>query len=972
MSNSTIFDVSTLYKYIDSTSLDYTKQLLPGCTCGKCFAPTDRALQTIESNGTVDLLRDSSTNLISVSVNNLVIPVRLNNKQISANQFADREILAAETINGENRILWREVSTGKIRTWLLDSKWNFVNNNNPLVDPNSTAGLLLTQQFLSDTTTPLPINTTLQVLDPNGSVQLLRDTVTDLVSVRINGSTLAVRFNGAQLKSNQFADRQILAAETINGENRILWREVSTGKIRTWLLDSKWNYVNNNNSLVDLNSSQGTLLQQQFQLISEPIVESNSITLKSLFDFSKTFFLHSNPTATKTIFLDFDGHYVANTPWENGGNLRLSGFYSSINDTSRTEIQRIWARVSEDFAPFNVNVTTQDPGADALINSGGTDDRWGIRVAFTNNINLLTGTAIKNAGGGGTAYYGSFNWATDDVALVFNRGAYTAAETASHEIGHTLGLRHDGSGTTTEYYGGHGGTGPTSWGTIMGAAWLGNDEVVTQWSKGEYTGANTTQDDLAAITGPNGFTYRVDDHGNDFNTSTVLTGTQFSAFGIIERNTDIDMFKFTTGAGLVTFDILNSVRSYINNNGLYEVQYLTTQGPNLDIAATLYRENGSILQVFNPSDLTTASFSTTLEAGTYYLGIDGVGVGNPLGSTPTGYTDYGSLGQYIINAKLPSESTPPSTNTSLQVVDPNGPTQLVLDTTTDLISIQTTIANSPLIFKGAQVKSNQFNDWQILAAENIAGNNKILWKQLSTGKLHTWAVDGNWNYIKSEAIVAPSSTQGIILQNQFMVDSTGKPLVVGSNIQTIDPNGSVKLIRDNSTDLVSIEVAEVSTPIRFKGVQVKSNQFKGWQILAAETVNTNQNKILWKELSTGKLHTWAVDSNWNYISSEAIVSPSSTQGLVLQQQFNVDSSGNPIIAQAPATTIDPITGLAHIELAPVDTVGEVWYSNPIQAIGAADTVEHIMSVDSYIPLLETNTLTSVIMNNDVFSNTNNI
>ncbi|WP_216902251.1 hypothetical protein, partial [Synechococcus sp. CCY 9618] len=169
-----------------------------------------------------------------------------------------------------------------------------------------------------------------------------------------------------------------------------------------------------------------------------PIVLSGPVSLGTSFDLSKTFLLHSNPNATKSIFLDFDGYSLSSTPWENGGALSLGSFYSSLDNNALAEIQRIWQRVAEDFAPFDINVTTQDPGSDNLRKSGAGDSRWGIRVAFTSNVNLLTGRAITNAGGGGTAYYNSFNWATDDVALVFNRGDYSAAATASHEVGHTL------------------------------------------------------------------------------------------------------------------------------------------------------------------------------------------------------------------------------------------------------------------------------------------------------------------------------------------------------------------------------------------------------------------------------------------------------------------------------------------------------------------------------------------------------
>ncbi|WP_216905049.1 hypothetical protein, partial [Synechococcus sp. CCY 9618] len=115
----------------------------------------------------------------------------------------------------------------------------------------------------------------------------------------------------------------------------------------------------------------------------------------------------------------------------------------------------------------------------------------------------------------------------------------------------------------------------------------------------------------------------------------------------------------------------------------------------LDIAASLYRANGSLLQTFNPADLTSASFSINLDAGTYFLGIDGVGAGNPFASNPTGYTDYGSLGQYMVSGSVqpkvtpqPNTNTGTGTNTTLQVLDPNGSVRLLRDTGSDLVSVQ--------------------------------------------------------------------------------------------------------------------------------------------------------------------------------------------------------------------------------------------------------------------------------------------
>ena len=115
-----------------------------------------------------------------------------------------------------------------------------------------------------------------------------------------------------------------------------------------------------------------------------------------------------------------------------------------------------------------------------------------------------------------------------------------------------------------------------------------------------------------------------------------------------------------------------------------------------------------------------------------------MGFGTPLASTPTGYTDYGSLGQYLVSGTLQSTTQPPPT-TTLQVLDPNGAAQLRRDTSTDLVSVQVNGVTSAVRFQGAQLKACQFSGWQILGAETDGSNqNQMLWKELSTGRLHTW------------------------------------------------------------------------------------------------------------------------------------------------------------------------------------------------------------------------------------------
>ena len=356
-------------------------------------------------------------------------------------------------------------------------------------------------------------------------------------------------------------------------------------------------------------------------------------------DLSQTFLLNSVPGANQTIYLDFNSHTTTGTMWNTSYGkssiftpaFDLDGNTAVFSNAELERIQYIWQRVAEDFSPFNVNVTTQEPTLDRLIKSSTTDTAWGIRVAIGGSSYDWFG-----AGAGGVAYIGSFNWDSDTPTYVFTsqlgggNEKYTA-DAISHEVGHTLGLNHDGRTTPSEeYYAGHG-SGETGWAPIMGVGYYQN---LVQWSKGEYLSANNTQDDLAIITTQNGFGYRVDDTGNTLGTAKALTvsGTTVSASGIIERNTDVDFFSFTTGAGAISLTISPS--------GL---------GPNLDILAELYNSGGTLVASSNPADLLAASISTTVSAGTYYLKVDGVGKGDPLG---TGYTDYGSLGQYGITGTI--------------------------------------------------------------------------------------------------------------------------------------------------------------------------------------------------------------------------------------------------------------------------------------------------------------------------------
>lgn len=343
---------------------------------------------------------------------------------------------------------------------------------------------------------------------------------------------------------------------------------------------------------------------------------------------AETFNLSTNPSSTKTLYLDFNGHHSINNDW--GHDIVFPAFDrdgnpSAFSDAELIEIQLMFQNVAEDFAPFDINVTTKEPPLDALIRANINDNVFGMRVVQTQ------ATGGFGNGIGGVAFLNSFGPNEDTPCFSFNQGVNNGAMTISHEAGHTFGLRHDGlSGQA--YHPGTG-TGTTSWGPIMGAPFGKN---LVQWSRGEYTGADNNEDDYAVITQErNGMSFKADDFGNTIATAADLpiVGRTVSTHGFITRPTDVDMFKFKAGNGISTFNI----RAFRGN-------------PNLDIVANIYNSAGTLVATSNPLNDVNASFSINLANGTYYLSVDGTG-------KDPDYTQYGSVGFYTIDADIPRPAT---------------------------------------------------------------------------------------------------------------------------------------------------------------------------------------------------------------------------------------------------------------------------------------------------------------------------
>ena len=331
--------------------------------------------------------------------------------------------------------------------------------------------------------------------------------------------------------------------------------------------------------------------------------------------------LNSYPSAVATIFLDFDGHRVIASLWNNGTPLDCAA--SGMTDPQITEA---FNRVAEDFRPFQINITT--------------DSTVFLAAPLTKRMRvIITPTSGWYLGVGGISYVGSFTWGDDTPAFVFcdrlgPNSPKMVGECCSHESGHTVGLSHQskyGTDCTTpiQPYNGGTGTGEIGWAPIMGNGYYKN---MTNWNNGPTPyGCTVVQDNLSIITTQNGFTYRADDYTETLNTGTyTLPTTNFNVSGIISTNNDIDAFRF----------------SFLKNSNFHLTAIpfnvsTNYSGANLDIKLELYNSSGTLIKIYDPTETMGVTIDTVLNTGTYYIKIDGTGNIN--------IGEYGSLGSYVIS-----------------------------------------------------------------------------------------------------------------------------------------------------------------------------------------------------------------------------------------------------------------------------------------------------------------------------------
>lgn len=352
-----------------------------------------------------------------------------------------------------------------------------------------------------------------------------------------------------------------------------------------------------------------------------------------------SFSLHSRPGSDKTLYLQFRD--ITSGPyWNNNATLSRSNFNfedppSSFSDAELSFIADTWSAVAEDFAPFDLDVTTEAPPPDRLIRSSPSDPIFGQAIAISTENFICPETCSGIAGLGEFGEYGAVTPGGWVFFEPFFRPAITAL-VISHEAGHLFGLSHDGT-SSSEYYGGHG-----SWSPLMGSpAWY----RTSQWSKGEYSGANNFEDDIGKIATTTGFIG--DTVGDVVGTASVLGDGNVVVDGLVNSDADVDVYRIVHPGGRLRVDVtLNSISA------------------NLDPRLAVLSSAGATIATSDPPGAVSAVFDAALGAGTYYLAVSGEAYLTP----STGWSGYGSIGRYRLAV---SRLFTPDVATSLTLMQAN-------------------------------------------------------------------------------------------------------------------------------------------------------------------------------------------------------------------------------------------------------------------------------------------------------------
>lgn len=326
--------------------------------------------------------------------------------------------------------------------------------------------------------------------------------------------------------------------------------------------------------------------------------------------------LSSNPGASNTLYLDFNGHQdqflglgIDTQPFDQDRNPEV------LSTTELAIIQDTWDTIAEDFAGFDINVTTVASGNAATEMRLVFGGRW--------QDNVMTKSFVHENAASGVSPMDAFtNSLHSNTAYVFTQTIFNASpaqigeiigNVGSHEAGHAFGVHHksdwSGNAKQNEYS-----SGGSDWLPIMGSSFASGRAI---WTRDEMQHPTNPKleirgdNDVAILTEVLGA--RADDHTDSLSDALHIgtvesDGDVLITHGNIEDRLDRDVFRFDVGA-----------------QGSAKLQVLVHDvAPNLDSVLEIGNaDNGQVLATYNQSGALGNLDYLLVSPGSYFARVSG-------------------------------------------------------------------------------------------------------------------------------------------------------------------------------------------------------------------------------------------------------------------------------------------------------------------------------------------------------------
>ena len=261
-------------------------------------------------------------------------------------------------------------------------------------------------------------------------------------------------------------------------------------------------------------------------------------------------------------------------------------------------------------------------------------------------------------------------------------------------------------------------------------------------------------------------------------------------------------------------------------------------------------------------------------------------------------------------------------------------------------NMATLATETTIMLDGEEIVVDQFAGWEAIAAETINGTNQMLWLNEDSRELGIWSLDANWSLVSANAFTLGTQSAFDLLddfdrggfKDQRLNDSAKRVIDGVDDVYVLEDQASQLWIQDRFsqfTERASSSTSSGLLAIEYEGSPLYSNQFSGWQLIAADYIKvaeeTTGRQLLCHNDQLQEVATWTVDENWSYVDGEAFARVS-TAGLETAAKFGVFFNSNEPIYFEPATdlnTSEP-TGDSYI-------IGDAG-NNELRGSGFNDTI----------------------------------